>query len=80
MSRRSCTTAQSSRPVCGLRSPTGFIGPYRSVSTPRRAMTSTGMQPSNTAPSSKPCTGASFALTSSRTKASYSSRVMGQFT
>ena len=40
--------------------------------TPRRAMTSTGMQPSKTAPSSKPWMGASFALRSSCTKAVYS--------
>ncbi len=43
---RSWTTAWGSRPVRGSGSPTGFIGPKRSVSRPRRAISSTGMHPS----------------------------------
>ena len=43
-------------------------------------MTSTGIQPSNTILSSKPWTGASWAVVSSFQKASYSSSVMGQLT
>src|ERR1700704_4051198 len=34
------------RPVRGSGSPNGFIGPWRSVSRPRSAMTSIGRQPS----------------------------------
>jgi hypothetical protein len=34
------------RPVRGSSGPTGFIGPKRSVSRPRSAMTSIGRQPS----------------------------------
>ena len=48
------------------------------VSSPRRAMTSTGMQPSNTLASSKPWTSASSAVASSCQKVRYSSLVRGQ--
>ena len=54
-SRRSCTTACGSRPVRGSGSPTGFIGPKRSVSRPRRAISSTGRQPSKYGTSSNSC-------------------------
>ena len=43
---RSCTTAQGRRPVRGSASPIGFIGPKRSVSRPRRAISSIGRQAS----------------------------------
>ena len=45
----------ASRPVRGSRRPTGFIGPKRSVSRPRRAISSTGMQPSKYGTSSNSC-------------------------
>ena len=54
-SMRSCTTAYASRPVRGSRSPTGFIGPKRSVSRPRFAISSTGMHPSKYGTSSNSC-------------------------
>ena len=47
---------------------------------PRRAMTSTGMQPSKTWLSSKPWTSASWAVVRASQKAAYSSSVMGQLT
>ena len=45
-SRRSWTTACGRRPVRGSSSPTGFMGPWASTSSPRSAMTSIGRQPS----------------------------------
>ena len=44
----SCTIAKASLPVDGTVIPTGFIGPKVSVSRPRLAITSTGIQPSKT--------------------------------
>jgi hypothetical protein len=43
---RSCAIAYASRPVRGSRKPTGFMGPKRSDSRPRFAISSTGMHPS----------------------------------
>ena len=58
-SMRSCTTAYGCCPVRGSISPTGFIGPKASVSSPRSAITSMGRQPSKYFGSSKAC-GVSF--------------------
>ena len=47
LSCRSCTMAYGfTVGLRGLVSPTGFIGPKRSVSRPRSAITSIGRQPS----------------------------------
>ena len=54
------------------------MGPKRRVSSPRRAMTSTGIQPSNTPLSSKPWTSASSAVHRAFQKALYSVSVSGQ--
>ncbi len=77
-SMRSCTTAHGRRPVRGSTSPTGLSGPKRSVSRPRRAISSTGMHPSKYGTSSKACADARSAATSASRNASYSSRVIGQ--
>ena len=50
-------------PGARIVSPTGFIGPNRSVSTPRCAITSIGRQPSKNFASSKSCTAAFSAAT-----------------
>ena len=78
LSRRSCRTAYGSLPIFGSGRPMGLRMPKRSVSKPRRALTSMGIQPSNTLESSKPCTGASSAVVSAFQNASYSSRENGQ--
>ena len=63
LSCRNCTTAYGVRPVPGSIRPTGFIGPKRSVSTPRCAMTSIGRQPSKNFVLSKSWTAAFSAVT-----------------
>ena len=77
-SRRSWTTAHGRFPVRGSRRPTGFIGPCRSVSRPRRAISSTGMHPSKYGTSSKAWAVNWSAAMSASMNASYSSRDIGQ--
>jgi hypothetical protein len=65
--------------VRGSSSPTGFIGPKRSVSSPREAITSTGRQPSKNSSFSKSWTLAHSAPVSAWWKARYSASPIGQF-
>ena len=76
---RSWTTAYGSRPVRGSGRPTGFIGPKRSVSRPRRAISSTGMHPSKYGTASNSWAVNWSPASSASMNASYSSRDIGAF-
>ena len=73
---RSWTTAQGRRPS-GVRRPTGFIGPKRRVSTPRRAISSMGRHPSKKTAFSNSCGTTTSAPVTAAWKARYCSSFIG---